>query len=68
MTTVRELMDRLRDYDPDMPVMVKAWDGEDGFQSMDTTEVWGVRKLGDDRYSPLFPGNGDPDFTALIIN
>ena len=68
MTTVRELMERLRTHDPDMPVMVRAWGGKLGFQPMDTTETWGVRKLEDDRHIVLFPEDGEPDRHAVIIN
>ena len=68
MTTVRELMDRLRTYDPDMPVMVQAWGDKPGVQPMDTTETWGVRKLEDGRHILLFPGDGDPEFSAILIN
>ena len=68
MTTVRELMGRLRNYDPDMPVLVWAAGERLGIQHMDTTETWGVRKLEDDRHVLLFPEDGDPEFNAVIIN
>ena len=68
MTTVRELIDRLRIYDPDMPVMVKAWGYKPGVQPVDSTETWGVINVTEDQYMLAIPGEEDPDFDVIVIN
>lgn len=67
MITVRELMDRLKDRDPNMIVMVKGPCGV-GAKHMDDEEVWGFHKMDDNYYHGLLPSDGDPDFYAVLID